>query len=248
MSLWRKRGTSDTIAPFASHDRQNTPKLFKMTAMTDNDLSIKSQDLSIKQSKGIEMSIEAMKLALNALELAKRSYGVMLLSDPPQDAWKTRDVNRKIDNSIKVLEEALAKQEQDNAYIYASNLATAIWQKHYMKESPKFALLDTTEGVLTQIDNMTCGLVREKPAQPEQDINQPVAYINIEKRRLEWAHDYMSWDTPTVVNLPRIPLYTKPQQRTWVGLADEDDIDWEDGGNLKDLVKAIEARLKDKNL
>ena len=36
-------------------------------------------------------------------------------------------------------------------------------------------------------------------------------------------------------------------QRTWVGLTDEDEIDWEDGGNFKDLVKAIEAKLKEKN-
>jgi hypothetical protein len=36
-------------------------------------------------------------------------------------------------------------------------------------------------------------------------------------------------------------------QRTWVGLTDEDEIDWEEGGNLKDLVKAIEAKLKEKN-
>ena len=36
-------------------------------------------------------------------------------------------------------------------------------------------------------------------------------------------------------------------QRTWVGLTDEDEIDWEEGGNLKDLVKAIEAALKAKN-
>ncbi len=36
-------------------------------------------------------------------------------------------------------------------------------------------------------------------------------------------------------------------QRTWVGLTDEDEIDWEEGGNLKDLVKAIEAKLKQKN-
>ena len=43
------------------------------------------------------------------------------------------------------------------------------------------------------------------------------------------------------------PLYTISPQRTWVGLTDEDDIDWEDGGNLKDLVKAIEAKLKEKN-
>ena len=42
-------------------------------------------------------------------------------------------------------------------------------------------------------------------------------------------------------------LYTTPPQRTWVGLTDEDEIDWEEGGNLKDLVKAIEAKLKAKN-
>jgi hypothetical protein len=36
-------------------------------------------------------------------------------------------------------------------------------------------------------------------------------------------------------------------QRTWVGLTDEDEIDWEEGGNLKDLVKSIEAKLKEKN-
>jgi len=39
----------------------------------------------------------------------------------------------------------------------------------------------------------------------------------------------------------------QPAQRTWVGLTDDDDIDWEEGGNLKDLVKAIEAKLKEKN-
>jgi hypothetical protein len=41
-----------------------------------------------------------------------------------------------------------------------------------------------------------------------------------------------------------VPLY---RQRTWVGLTDEDELDWEEGGNLKDLVKAIETKLKDKN-
>ena len=38
-----------------------------------------------------------------------------------------------------------------------------------------------------------------------------------------------------------------PPQRTWVGLDEEDNLDWEEGGNLKDLVKAIERKLKDKN-
>jgi len=34
--------------------------------------------------------------------------------------------------------------------------------------------------------------------------------------------------------------------RPWVGLTDDDEIDWEDG-NLKSLVKAIEAKLMEKN-
>ena len=36
--------------------------------------------------------------------------------------------------------------------------------------------------------------------------------------------------------------------KEWVGLTDEDDIDWEEGGTLRDLIKAIEAKLKDKNI
>jgi len=107
------------------------------------------------------MSIEAMKLALEALE----------------DLF----VKNKVDvGAINALRQAIAEAEkQDNAYIYASNLAKTIWQKHYMKESPKFALLDTIEGVLTQIDNMTCRLVREKPAQPEQEPDDlTIAYLS----------------------------------------------------------------------
>jgi hypothetical protein len=42
-----------------------------------------------------------------------------------------------------------------------------------------------------------------------------------------------------------IPLYTHPKE--WVGLTDEDDVDWEEGDSLKDLFKAIEAKLKEKN-
>ena len=40
--------------------------------------------------------------------------------------------------------------------------------------------------------------------------------------------------------------YTTPPQRTWVGLKDDDEINW-DGGDLKSFVKAIEAKLKEKN-
>ena len=44
-----------------------------------------------------------------------------------------------------------------------------------------------------------------------------------------------------------LPVYdTTPQQRTWVGLTDEDELDW-DGGDLKSLITAVEAKLKEKN-
>ena len=84
----------------------------------------------------------------------------------------------------------------------------------------------------------------------KQEKGEPVAYINIEKRRLEWAYDYMSWDTPTVVNLPRIPLYTTPQQRTWVGLTDEEIYALESATDTLEFpqtVRAIEAKLKTLN-
>ena len=89
--------------------------------------------------------------------------------------------------------------------------------------------------------------------QPEQ---KPVAYINVEERKLEWAYKYMSWDTPTVVNLPKIPLYTTPPQRTWVGLTDEEIADCAEKMEASDptdsfwreFFRGIEAKLKDKNL
>jgi hypothetical protein len=53
------------------------------------------------------MSIEAMKLALEALELAKNSHGMMLLSDPPQEAWKTYRVDDAIKKSTTALRAAI---------------------------------------------------------------------------------------------------------------------------------------------
>jgi len=77
---------------------------------------------------------------------------------------------------------------------------------------------------------------------------EPIAYINVEQRKLEFAKPIM-WHTPTVVNLDRIPLYT--HQRTWVGLAKEDRLcakymqDAPDG--IEAVIDYIEAKLKEKN-
>jgi hypothetical protein len=65
-------------------------------------------------------------------------------------------------------------------------------------------------------ENERLGLYKDAYGQQE-----PVAYINVEKRILEWAK-LTSWETPTVVNLPKIPLYTHPPQRTEQELAADD--------------------------
>jgi hypothetical protein len=39
--------------------------------------------------------------------------------------------------------------------------------------------------------------------------NEPVAYINVEERKLEWAKP-TTWHTPTVAHMDKIPLYTHP--------------------------------------
>jgi hypothetical protein len=148
--------------------------------------------------------------------------------------------------------EALAQPEQDSTYTYASNLAKTIWQKHYIKESPKFALLDTTEGVLTQIDNMTCGLVREKPAQPEQE---PVAFDvwlqECESMTMAVRHGvkFLLMPEESAVRIGTAIQNATPPQRTWVDLSDEETetLIHRFDGDPHTLLDEVNARLKEKN-
>jgi len=45
----------------------------------------------------------------------------------------------------------------------AQYLATLLWEKHYKNESPNWKPLDTIEGLLSQINNMTSGMARITP-------------------------------------------------------------------------------------
>jgi len=97
--------------------------------------------------------------------------------------------------------------------------------------------------IVRQRDELRDKLFASKPT-PE-----PVAYINVEERTLEWAMP-MQWETPTVVKMDKVPLYTAPPQRKWVGLTDEEvkEIVW----NLpyepsQEHIRAIEDKLKEKN-
>jgi len=101
MSLWRKRNVH--------HNGQNQPKWFNMTALANNDLSIKSDDLSIKSEKamrevqrlGQEIEQEPVAYISNKrqrlnIELKPRTFleiptvtdwEMPLYMKPPQRTW-----------------------------------------------------------------------------------------------------------------------------------------------------------------
>jgi hypothetical protein len=153
--------------------------------------------------------------------------------------------------------------QDELAYREAVSLATWLFKKHFAREEHYasgrvvWEPCDTTAGVISQIDNMVCGLVQPAATvkesltvQPAAPVQEPVAWINAEKRTFEWNGPVL-WNTPTVAVLNKIPLYTTPPaaQRQWVGLTDEDIIKctptW--GGTVEDVARAIEAKLKEKN-
>jgi hypothetical protein len=82
---------------------------------------------------------------------------------------------------------------------------------------------------------------------------EPVAYIDVETRNLSWAKP-TRWETPTVVKMDKVPLYTAPPKKEWVGLMDEEIAEigktWLKGNRMLPfaLANAIEAKLKEKNI
>jgi hypothetical protein len=78
--------------------------------------------------------------------------------------------------------------------------------------------------------------------------HEPVAYINVEERKLEWAAPVV-WNTPTVAQMDKVPLFTHQYSE----LTDEEikelsekhlDMDWQTG--VIDFARAILERAQEK--
>ena len=50
--------------------------------------------------------------------------------------------------------------KHDLVYEELKRLAIHLWKTYYQKESPEWEVLDTSIGVITQIDNMLTGLTK----------------------------------------------------------------------------------------
>ena len=158
-------------------------------------------------------------------------------------------------NRMSKCEEQMRGAEQEpDAYGYARRFAEYIWAAHYRVTAPQWKPLDDLMGVLTQIDNMTSGLVTPPAAQPAQE---PVAWM----WRCKPYYDYPNWE----VSLKRpadsgrdgnkktdgyedVPLYTTPPQRTWVELTDaEFQLIYDMGRTPAGMMEMVSTMLKEKN-
>jgi hypothetical protein len=202
------------------------------------------------------MSREAMKQALEALELLARyeNPSTKIQVRKPKDGGSivTMYPHKVATEAAALLRERLAQPEHD----YRTRYDRGCYKcgSHYCPADCP----DPTH------------LVPQQPlyTSPPKTEQEPVAFINVEKQKLEWAK-LTSWHTPTIVNLPKIPLYTAPPKAAeWVGLTDEQvEDEWERitghsifGGDRSEgramyispdevieFSRAIEAKLKEKN-
>jgi hypothetical protein len=83
---------------------------------------------------------------------------------------------------------------------------------------------------------------------------KPVAYINVEERKLEWAEP-ITWHTPTIAQMEKIPLYTHPAKTLTdeeLGLTDveisliAEEFTGADGLDVVDFGRAILRKAQEK--
>jgi hypothetical protein len=119
------------------------------------------------------------------------------------------------------------------------------------KEAMKLALDELKHIKQTCLSSMGISLVNEKvltaleEALAKQEQGKPVAWFRYEYQDRIY-YETKAWDDC-------LPLYTTPQQRTWVGLTDEElrqiwyDDEPVEGGTYVDKLRQVEAKLKEKN-
>jgi hypothetical protein len=93
------------------------------------------------------------------------SYNDSYFGEPAGDLKRiTYQLDRLVGHPATQPVAEAAAQADDSALRTAQELALAIWRDAYSKDVPRFEVLETMHGVLSQIDNMVSGMVRAAPA------------------------------------------------------------------------------------
>jgi hypothetical protein len=167
---------------------------------------------------------------------------------------------------LKLVEEGMKVNAPDSPeYIVCAALRARLAQPEpviYARKEGNLIVAD-----LPQVPRGSGGISKDE----QRTMGEPVAYINVTDRTLEWAKP-TRWETPTVVKMDKVPLYTAPPKkdepvidksmakriatqlgwepkREWVGLTDEEarELCVANVPYVIDMVRALEAKLKEKN-
>jgi len=109
--------------------------------------------------------IRELTESIEALQALQQSAEPVVDRDALNDLWACAESGYSIDDlkaKIKFYLDTTPQPAVDaDAKREAESLAMSLWSKWYKDESPNFELCDSVAGVITQINNMTTGLVRE---------------------------------------------------------------------------------------
>jgi len=139
---------------------------------------------------------------------------------------------------LEVLKQALEALEE----IHAGNMtpmAEEAWNKAitYLRKAIREHAMYEVQRLGQEIEQEPVGKLQEPTVER--------AWFTIAELNA-WADKKLSENPHWVMPKDEPERNEPPPQRTWVGLTDEDELDW-GGGDLKSLITAVEAKLKEKN-
>jgi len=158
---------------------------------------------------------EALRLALEAMNLANSSHNTMLLSDPPQSAWRYHNVDMKLREAIIAIKAALeAKDEQQLANEpVAVDQATMELAESVGLIGPASRTHDLHDAIQRFYD-LICANATIKAAvafsRTLEAKDEPVAFYH-PRSGFYWAKP-TSIFAPTSVDVERLPLYTAAER------------------------------------
>lgn len=115
-----------------------------------------------------DLKTEALKLALETMNLARAAHGQMLLSDPPQEAWKAWGVSAALTKAMTAASKALADHTEQPLEMVAEQPAQqhiehCIWARNGNAPCPHVQPAQQKEPVvLTDIEIQNCFQQRSK--------------------------------------------------------------------------------------
>ena len=146
---------------------------------------------------------KAARQALEALEMALRYHGVMLLSDPPKDAWKYHGVEGEANKAITALRRILAEHALDKKAENARELGLdydAGWKdgyKHGAWASEQKPVAPANLELQQAWDNLPDSIKAHPGVKALHQAKQPAAWVGLtdEEMKKTWyeMHSIMGW-------------------------------------------------------